>query len=90
MLALCRSQLKESDIHPFIGTVPFLCACVAPLPVRGLWEFLHILIIILIQFKYLFIYLFIPYKGAEHVRAKADLEKAKILARVEIKKVRME
>ena len=49
------SLQKEREIPPFVGTVSFLCACVAPLPVRGLWEFLHISIIILIQFTYLFI-----------------------------------
>ena len=55
-----NSLLKKSEIPPFVRTVPFLCACIALLPVRGLWEFLHILIIILIQFKifYLSIYLF--------------------------------
>ena len=56
--------LKESETPPFVGSVPFLCAYVAPLPVRGLWEFLDILIIILIQFKFLFIHLFIPYNTA--------------------------
>ena len=58
-MSLCRSQQKENELPPFVGTVPFLCACIAPIPVRGLWEFLHTLIIILIQFKlYLFIHLF--------------------------------
>ena len=52
---------KENEIPPFVGKVPFPCACVAPLPVRSLWEFLHILIIILIQFNFFFIYLFIPH-----------------------------
>ena len=33
-------------------------AYVSPIPVRGLWEFLHILIIIIIQFNFLFFYLF--------------------------------
>ena len=56
MLALCWLLLKENEIPPFVRTVPFLCACVTPIPVRGLWEFLHILIVILI--KFLFIYLF--------------------------------
>ena len=33
----------ERERDSFVGAVPFLCACVAPLPVRGVWEFLHIL-----------------------------------------------
>ena len=56
-MSLCRSLLKENEIFPFIGMVPFLCTCVPSIPVRGLWEFLDILIIISIQlfFKNLFI-----------------------------------
>ena len=57
MFSLRWSLLKESEISPFFGMVPFLCGYVAPISVRGLWEFLHILIIILIQLKkFLFIY----------------------------------
>ena len=51
------TRLKEREIFPFVGTVPFLCACIAPIPVRSLWKFLHTLIVILIQFNFfLFIY----------------------------------
>ena len=32
----------ERERDSFVGTVPFLCACVTPLPARGFWEFLHI------------------------------------------------
>ena len=35
------TAFREQDFF-FVGTVPFLCACVAPLSVRGFWEFLHI------------------------------------------------
>ena len=59
MLSLRRSLPKENEISSFIGMVSFLCTCVAPIFVRGLWEFLHTLIIILIQLKF-FIHLFIP------------------------------
>ena len=45
---------------------PFLCACIAPIPVKGLWEFLHISIIILIQFK-IFLFSFIPYSLSTQV-----------------------
>ena len=62
MLSLRRSLLKEHELPPFVGTVPFLCACVAPLPVRVLRESLYILIILIqFQFQFLFIYLFIRY-----------------------------
>ena len=58
MLALHWSLLKESEIPPFVGMVPFHCTCITPLLIRGLWELLHILIIILIQGKFFCIYLF--------------------------------
>ena len=46
------SLLKENGIFSFAGTVPFLCACVAFLPVRGFWEFLHFLYLSLIWFSF--------------------------------------
>ena len=42
VVTLLVTAEKEQESF-FIGTVPFLCACVAPFPVRGFWEFLHIL-----------------------------------------------
>ena len=42
VLLLRWSLPKENEILYFVGTVPFLCACVIPLPVRSFWEFLHI------------------------------------------------
>ena len=52
-------MLKEHEISPLVGMVLFLYACVTPLPVRGLGEFLYILIIILIQNEFI-LKLFIP------------------------------
>ena len=62
VLSLRWSLLKENELPPFVGTVLFLCTCITPISVRSLWEFRHILIIILIQFHFVFFYLFIPNK----------------------------
>ena len=61
VLVFRYSLLKRERDSSFCQDGPFFCACVTPLPVKGLWEFLHILITILIQFKYSFIYLFPTY-----------------------------
>ena len=62
MLALCWSQLKRVRFLLLSGQSLFFAHASPPLPVRGLWEFQHILIIILIQFKFVFLfYLLIHY-----------------------------
>ena len=60
-MSLCRSLLKEFEIFSFVRRVLFLCACVDPIPVRGL----HILITIFIQFNF---YLFIPYRATHALK----------------------
>ena len=57
---LVAAERKESA-SSFCPGASFLRACVAPLPVRDLREFLHILIIIFNSIK-IFKNLFIPYK----------------------------
>ena len=64
VLSIRWSLLEETEISPFVWMVPFLCACVNLILIRGLWEFLHILIIILIQFVF---YSFIPYNSNKGV-----------------------
>ena len=58
VFALRWSLLKKNEIPPFVGTDPFLCTCITPLPVRGLWEFLHSLMTILIQLKKFFFFIY--------------------------------
>ena len=40
VFSLRQSMLKENRILSFAEMVPFLCACIIPLPVGGFWEFL--------------------------------------------------
>ena len=58
VMSLRRSLLKESGFLSFTTTVPFSCACVAPFPVRGFWEFLHFLCLFLILFLILYYFYF--------------------------------
>ena len=48
----------ESKILSFVMTVPFLRACITPLPDRGIWESLHIFLIIIDLINFLFNFLF--------------------------------
>ena len=52
---------REWDSSFLSGRSLFFVHASPSLPVRGLWELLHILIIILIPSKFVFLYLFIPY-----------------------------